>query len=263
MIPKIIHYCWLSGEEFPEDYKKCIDSWSILKDYEFILWDYERSKDIINESPFIKRCYDQKAYAFVSDYIRIYALYKYGGIYLDCDVEVIKPFDDILHLPYALCIENKELNHIETATMLFSPKNPFLYKLYNAYKEYDDVDYIDMIPIFLLNVLRNSDYELYYVDSPNDILELNDDNKKICLLPRYYFSPKSFATENIDITDKTYSIHYFNGGWKWHDNPQGDYITEYLGITINDDNTHKQPHRYNYDITNIILSGKNIIFEEI
>lgn len=99
MIPKIIHYCWLSGDPFPEKIQHCINSWrKVLPDYEFVLWDTKRFP--LELSPWVKEAFKAKKYAFAADYIRVYAIYHYGGIYLDCDVEVIKRFDDLLHLPY-------------------------------------------------------------------------------------------------------------------------------------------------------------------
>ena len=99
MIPKIIHYCWLSGDEFPESIKKCIASWNkYLPDYEIRLWDTTRFD--IHSTKWTEQAFAAKKYAFAADYIRLYALYNYGGIYLDSDVIVYKSFNDLLHLPY-------------------------------------------------------------------------------------------------------------------------------------------------------------------
>lgn len=99
MIPKVIHYCWLSGEPYPDEIKYCIDSWQkTLPDYEFVLWDAERFD--VNALEWTKQAFEAKKYAFVADYIRLYALYNYGGIYLDSDVLVYKSFNDLLDLPY-------------------------------------------------------------------------------------------------------------------------------------------------------------------
>ena len=99
MIPKIIHFCWLSTDEYPKLIKKCIESWKVkLPDYEFILWDTNRFN--VETTIWTQQAYKSKKYAFVSDYIRLLAVYKYGGIYLDTDVEVLKNFDDLLNLPY-------------------------------------------------------------------------------------------------------------------------------------------------------------------
>ena len=94
-IPKIIHYCWLSDEEFPPIVKKCMDSWQAhLSDFQFIKWDKSRF-DVENHS-WTKQAMKHGKFAFVSDYIRLHALFHYGGIYLDTDVEVLREFDESL-----------------------------------------------------------------------------------------------------------------------------------------------------------------------
>lgn len=96
MIPKIIHYCWLSNDPFPEKIQKCIDSWKrIMPDYEFICWDTNRFD--IESIPYVREAFHCKKYAFCADYIRMYALYTMGGIYLDSDVMVYKSFNPFLH----------------------------------------------------------------------------------------------------------------------------------------------------------------------
>ena len=80
-IPKVIHYCWLSGEPFPEDIQRCIDSWKEkMPDYEMKLWD--RDNFDCDSCTYTRQALERKKYAFVSDYIRLYALYHEGGIYL-------------------------------------------------------------------------------------------------------------------------------------------------------------------------------------
>jgi len=95
MIPKIIHFCWLSGDEYPEKIKMCLDSWKKnLPDYEIKLWNTENFD--VNCSNWTREAFEKKQYAFVSDYVRFFALYNYGGIYLDSDIEVKKSFNDLL-----------------------------------------------------------------------------------------------------------------------------------------------------------------------
>ena len=115
MIPKIIHYCWLSGDEFPPLFKKCINSWKKrLPGWEFRLWDKTCLEEI--DEPWVHEAYEAKVYSHASDYIRLYAVYKYGGFYLDCDVEVLKDFSPLLELNYVLSIENSNSEYIEAAT---------------------------------------------------------------------------------------------------------------------------------------------------
>lgn len=95
MIPRIIHYTWFSGEEMPDSIKDCIASWrQWLPDYEFRLWDMAAISDI--DSIFLEEAISVKKWAFASDYVRLYALFHAGGIYMDTDVLVFKSFDDLL-----------------------------------------------------------------------------------------------------------------------------------------------------------------------
>ena len=108
MIPKIIHFCWLSDDEYPKLIKKCIESWkNKLPDYELILWDTKKFD--LNSTIWTKQAFEAKKYAFAADYIRLYAVYTYGGIYLDSDVEVLKKFDSLLNLPYFAGLEQNEI----------------------------------------------------------------------------------------------------------------------------------------------------------
>ena len=97
MIPKKIHYCWFGGKPLPEAMKRNIESWKkFCPGYEIICWD-EKNYDINNSIPFVKQAYACKKFAFVSDYVRLEALYREGGIYMDTDIELVKPLDDFLH----------------------------------------------------------------------------------------------------------------------------------------------------------------------
>ena len=93
-IPKIIHFCWFGKKNYPKKIERCLASWSILKEYVFFRWD--ESNCSFNECEFVKKAYEEKKYAFVSDYYRLKALRDYGGIYLDTDVVINKSFDDLL-----------------------------------------------------------------------------------------------------------------------------------------------------------------------
>ncbi|MDR3272733.1 MAG: hypothetical protein LBT29_04560 [Flavobacteriaceae bacterium] len=95
-IPKKIHWCWLSGDPLPKSLQKCINSWKrIMPDYEIILWDKKRFD--IHSVKFVADACALRKWAFAADYIRLYALYTEGGIYLDSDVMVYKRFDEFLH----------------------------------------------------------------------------------------------------------------------------------------------------------------------
>lgn len=109
MIPKIIHYCWFGPKPFPKTVQRCIATWhKHLPDYEFRLWNEENSP---MDHPFVRSAYATKKYAFVADYVRFWALYNYGGIYLDTDMYVIRSFDDLLDCEFFCGWETSEDNH--------------------------------------------------------------------------------------------------------------------------------------------------------
>ena len=95
MIPKIIHYCWFGGNPLPKDAQECLSSWKkYLPDYEIKVWN--ESNFDVNCCPYVKGAYEQRKFAFVSDYARFWVLYKEGGLYFDTDVEVIRNVDHII-----------------------------------------------------------------------------------------------------------------------------------------------------------------------
>ena len=107
MIPKKIHFCWLGGGKYPERVRQCMESWRrALPGYEIVRWDESRFD--VNSVPWVREAIERKKYAFAADYIRHYALYHEGGIYLDTDVEVLKPFDDLLDAEMFAVIETEE-----------------------------------------------------------------------------------------------------------------------------------------------------------
>ena len=126
MIPKIIHYCWFGKSELPVLAKKCISSWKkYMPDCEIKEWNEENFD--VNIIKYTKEAYNYKKYAFVSDFVRFYVLKKYGGIYLDVDVEIIKPLDDLLEYKTILGFESVGrvnpglILASEPDTLLFSP----------------------------------------------------------------------------------------------------------------------------------------------
>ena len=105
---KYIHYCWFGDKPLPKLAKKCIESWKkYLPDYELKEWNESNSN--VEECPFIKEAYENKKWAFVADYVRTKAMYEYGGIYFDTDMEIIKPIDELLDSIVELIeVENQE-----------------------------------------------------------------------------------------------------------------------------------------------------------
>lgn len=213
MIPKIIHYCWLSGEPFPQDLANYIDGWKKkLPDYEFILWDLNRFD--INKSVWVKEAFTLKKYAFAADYIRIYALYNYGGIYLDTDVEVLKSFDSLLSLPYFLGMETGT-GCVEAATMGFEKGHPLLKALLDGYKGKHFYPLLHSMAIKPLPaIIRDCINTNFKLVSIHDISSFDYSRDCISILPVDYFSPQTWDTKELNITGNTYSVHHYCGGWK-------------------------------------------------
>lgn len=130
MIPKKIHYVWVGGNEIPKDLRKCMSSWKkYLKDYEIKEWN-ENNFDI-EKHPFVKAAYKAKKWAFVSDYIRAYALYTEGGIYLDTDNIVLDNLDELLK--HEAFVGYEEPNYPFTACFGSKKGHPFPKAIIDSY----------------------------------------------------------------------------------------------------------------------------------
>lgn len=212
MIPKIIHFCWLSDDPYPKEIQRCIDTWSKqLPDYEIRKWDFNRFPK--EQSDWVKEAFEQKKYAFAADYIRNYALYHDGGIYLDSDVEVLKTFDPLLHLPYFFGFENGS-GFIEAAVMGSEPGNPIFGKMLEYYKDRHFVlpdGSLDTTPLPRVKgeVLSGA----YTVKSIDEIKDFDYTPSIISVLPYDYFSPIHIEHRELQNTYRTIAIHRFAASW--------------------------------------------------
>lgn len=215
MIPKKIHYCWLSNDEFPPLIERCIASWNnILTDYEFILWDTNRFD--LDTNLWVKQAFEAKKYAFAADYIRLYALYHHGGIYLDSDVEVIKKFDDLLHLPYFIGTEGES---VVEAGVFGSEKGSNW--ISDCLSYYDDRHFIkedgslDTLPLPRIMMKQISKNMQINEGNKNMIFNLPNDEylKNLYMFPKSFFCAKNPGTGEIEQTVDTYCIHNFAMSW--------------------------------------------------
>lgn len=207
MIPKIIHYCWFGGNEKSDVIKKCINSWKkYLPDYEIMEWS-ELSFDLASNS-YVNQAYTARKWAFVSDYVRLYALYHYGGIYLDTDVEVLKPLDEFLSAPAFTGFESKD----SPITAIFGAEkeNPIIRDLL---KDYDDRKFLLDDGRFDLttNTTVITETFLSMGICPNGKLQKLD---QIHIYPQIYFCPNNFTRIWDKPSAKSYTIHHFEGSWK-------------------------------------------------
>ena len=209
MIPKIIHYCWLSDDPYPDEIQRCIDSWrKYLPDYQFIMWDTKQFD--VNVLPWTKQAFEAQKYAFAADYIRLYALYHHGGIYLDSDVLLYRSFNNLLDLPYF--IGQDFTGAFEPAVIGCEPEQEWIKRVMEYYKNRDfmNVDgscnmknlpvvfFETLFPHFTFNRLSNKESFRYEEDIFN-------------LFGSAFFNGRN----NIEPIRKkeTYCSHLFAGSW--------------------------------------------------
>lgn len=208
MIPKIIHYCWL-GDPYPEEIRRCIDSWhKFLPDYELRLWNTDTFD--VNSVKWVKQALDSKKYAFAADYIRLYALYNHGGIYLDTDVRVYKSFDDLLSLPYF--IGQDFLGAFDTGIIGAEAGTPWIKEIMDYYEDMDFIKddgslNIKNNPVIFFEQL----FPRYKFIGINSIDEFKADNNHFNLFPAKFFNGRN----NIGPVKypESYSSHLYAASW--------------------------------------------------
>lgn len=221
MIPKIIHYCWFGGKPLPESAKKCIASWrKFLPDYEIKEWN--ESNFDVNIIPYTAEAYKAKKYAFVSDYARFYILYKYGGLYFDTDVEVIRNMDDIIARGPFMGCEGETMKGFpqDKSLSIGTCINPGLgigaTVNLSFYKEildiYSKLHYIisdrSVSEETVVTITTQSLYRKGF-ENKEEVQEVNG----IWIYPKEYFCPMSNLSKKLEITKNTRSIHHYDGTW--------------------------------------------------
>lgn len=199
MIPKIIHYCWFGPKKKSPDFKKYLASWKrSLPDYEIREWN-ETNFDY-NQYMYSREAYRMACYAHVSDVCRIHVLHEIGGIYLDTDVEVLKPFDDLLKFESFVGTEYK---FIGTGVIASQSGTRWL----SSYLEYYRNKHF--INIFG-HPRRNANTEIL----TQIILPRLDADTWPTIFPRDYFCGKDWYTGQIQITGNTFSVHHYEASWR-------------------------------------------------
>lgn len=207
LIPKKIHYCWFSHNPMPKHLEKCIDTWKrYCPDYEIIRWD-ETNYDI-SKYLYMKQAYEKKMWGFVPEIARLDILYHHGGIYLDSDVEVLRNLDELLYQP-AFCGVEKWGSVDIGGGAGAEPFHPMIKAM---------LDYRKDIPFLYEDGSMNLDTCGCYETVPliQRGLKINDVTQCIGEMTVYsseHFHPFDYMSGDLTITEKTYSIHHFNGGW--------------------------------------------------
>ncbi len=208
MIPKKIHFIWVGDTPKPDLVLKCIDSWrKFLPDYELVEWGNRELQNIKNT--YAEQAFANRKWAFVSDYIRLHALYHHGGIYLDSDLEITHSLDEFLHLSFFSSYENYRGSclPISTAMMAAEPGNTIIKALLDEYEtaKFQTDQGLDQTP----NTLRVTRYfaKHFNIHPPyNDTCTTKLDDNSI-IFPASHFCTPMPALPN-------YAVHHFNGSWK-------------------------------------------------
>lgn len=204
MIPKIIHYCWFGKNQIPSQLQRCMDTWSeIMPDYTIMRWD-EGNFDI-QSTAWTREAYEQKKYAFVSDYVRLVVLENYGGIYFDTDVLVKKPFDPLLAYPAFMGFENDL--YLTSAVMGFEPHFLLIKEFLGTYSGKRFVN--DGKPDNTANVVMMTDVCKKY----GLVIDNNEQTVAgVHIFPKEYFCPLDFY-HNDHTTPDTMAVHLFDASW--------------------------------------------------
>ncbi len=208
MIPKTIHYCWFGKNPKPELVLKCLASWrKFAPDYKIIEWNEDNF--IIENYKYAKEAFERKKYAFVSDVARFDLLYHYGGIYLDTDVELIKPLDGFLNHKMFMAYDQRGFiasglifgsikgHHILSTILNYYANTPFIMK--------NKRENTTTVVTIVSNILAKNGFELN---------GLKIEREGIVIYPAIYFDPYDYEHDKMTISDNTYAIHYYSGSWK-------------------------------------------------
>jgi hypothetical protein len=222
MIPKVIHYCWFGHNPLPDLAVRCIESWrKFLPDYEVKEWNEENFD--VNAITYTREAYAEKKYAFVSDYARFWILYNYGGLYFDTDVEIIKPLDEIVNRGAFMGCEQdyKLLANGSVVPGTGVAVNPGLgigaEPGMAVYKEI-----LDQYATFHFLYADGSQNQKTVVAYTTELLVtkgLEVKNEIQCvdgiyIYPKAYFGPKDYITNELNVNEKTVTIHHYNASWR-------------------------------------------------
>lgn len=228
-IPKIIHYCWFGGRKLPALAEKCILSWKkYCPDYEIKEWN-EQNFDI-NQILYVQQAYTVGKYAFVSDYARFCVLEQYGGIYMDTDVELLCPLDDILSKGgYIGCEQDggRGITLNPGLGMAAKAHDPILKEILNGYmgrRFLNEDGSLNQTTIVAYTT------QIFKEQGLLDICDIQQIGN-FFVYPREYFSPQHFRTGKVTITSKTHSIHYYSASWYTPYEKLANRISHILGET--------------------------------
>ena len=207
VIPKIIHAIWFSGDPLPELYKACLESWKkYAPDYEIKIWNSNTYKP--QRCLFFEQAMEHGNWAFASDYARADLLYRYGGIYMDLDVEMLRPIDDLLYNDAYMSFES--LDRIECGSGMGARQgHPIIGEIC---KSYENRPYLkedgtwdnSTCPVRYTQII-----EKHGLIKDGGFQQVED----ITVYPFEVLTGKSFDTGIIYNTEHSYTVHHHNGSW--------------------------------------------------
>lgn len=211
MISRIIHYCWFGRGKMPELAQKCIASWhKCMPDWEYKLWNEDNFD--VTSVPYVKEAYEARKYAFVTDYVRLWALYTEGGVYMDTDVETLKSYDDLLHLTAFTGYEGSKNQPPVTGTMASEAGGQWVKE---QLEDYGGAHFL--LPDGSMDMTTNTD-RISRIMRKNGFIQ--DGNYKVYkdlhIFPCEYFCPRQTSGEVL-ISEKTYCDHHFMSSWNDRD----------------------------------------------
>lgn len=227
MIPKIIHYCWIGGAEMPELEQRCLASWhQHMPDWEYRRWD-ESNFDIAEAPLYVRQAYDARKFAFVSDYVRLWALEQYGGLYMDVDFEVFRPFDDLMDkYPAFAGYEGSKRKPVMQGVIASEPHGAWVKDMLSTYqcREFIKEDgSLDLTPntSYFTDRLEAQGFfadgieKDFYIDSPlipNPSSLIEGKTFFLHVFPVHYFCPVLTTGEDVR-TEETYCEHMGESSW--------------------------------------------------
>ena len=215
MIPKKIHYCWFGHNPLSKMAKKCIASWKkYCTDYEIIEWNEDNFD--IHCCPYVEEAYKAKKWAFVSDYCRYYVLYKYGGTYLDTDVELIKGLDNISEN----CIGFESELYVSSGLVRRADKGDKICELMLNSYALDNFINSDGTQNNVTVCIRETEIFKSFGLITNNQMQTVEGTT---VYSKEWFNPFDFKTGKVMVTPNTVSIHHYSASWM---SPKDRFITK-------------------------------------
>lgn len=235
MIPKIIHYVWMGGAALPPLEEKCVASWKEhMPDWEYMRWD-ETNFDIASAPLYVRQAYEARKFAFVSDYVRLWALEKYGGLYMDVDFEVYRPFDELMDKYAAFAgYEGSKRKPVMQGVLASEPHGAWVKDMLSTYESRTFIKSdgsLDMTPntSYFTDRLEAQGFVAdgvekdFYITNErireleNEGNSLNDKHSTLNIyflhvFPVHYFCPVLTTGENVR-TEETYCEHKGESSW--------------------------------------------------